>query len=299
MKNDRDFERVAAEWLDAGSDTTPPHVIDAILLAVRTTPQERDIRIPWRNLSMRNRLYAVSLIAVLAFVGIATYYAFNPRPNVGSQSTPTPSIEETQAPSPTTVPNDSRIDTTGWTTYQSDRYGFAIGHPPDWTVSPAETDWVLESDADDWLSTGHENFVSPDGRVRVSAWSVALDPDRPMWVDSQIESWANVEAWVEDYCEAAANEPCNGIADRAVPLCLERRDCHPGVLVSFREDIQAFFTNGSPGAPMIVVAIWRPVSDPSAASYGGSRQLLEAFLSTMCVWPEDARPPFGEPIAGC
>jgi hypothetical protein len=50
---------------------------------------------------------------------------------------------------------------------------------------------------------------------------------------------------------------------------------------------------------MVVIAVWRPESHPSVAPFGGARQLLEAFLSTMCVWPEDARPPFEEAIPGC
>ena len=37
---------------------------------------------------------------------------------------------------------------------------------------------------------------------------------------------------------------------------------------------------------MTVVAVWRGQGDPTVATYGGSRQLLEAFLSTMSVWPE-------------
>lgn len=64
----------------------------------------------------------------------------------------------------------------------------------------------------------------PTGDVRVSAWSIALDPDRQMWGESQTESWRNVAAWAQEYCRAAGNEPCEGIIDRAVPLCLERRD---------------------------------------------------------------------------
>ena len=42
MNDDRDFEPTTAEWLNDGSDATPPHVIDAVLLAARSTPQERD-----------------------------------------------------------------------------------------------------------------------------------------------------------------------------------------------------------------------------------------------------------------
>ena len=298
MNRDRDFDGIAREWLDDGSDWTPPHVIDAVLLAVRTTPQERDLRISWRTLFMKKPMYAAAVIAFLAVAGAAAFYAFVPRSGVGSGPTPIPSVQGTTAPSPTVTPGDAPIDTTSWTTYQSERYSFAIGHPPDWTVTPADHDWTLEADADDWLSTGQDMFTSPDGHVRVSAWAVPVDADQEMWVDSPAESWANVAAWVEDYCQAAGT-PCEGVIDRAVPLCLERRDCHPGLLVPFPEDVQAFFTNGGAGADMVVVAIWRGRSSPAVASYGGSQRLLEGFLATMCVWPADALPPFEEEIAGC
>ena len=55
----------------------------------------------------------------------------------------------------------------------------------------------------------------------------------------------------------------------------------------FDNDVQAFFTNGAPGEDMIVIAVWWGDSEPAVASYGGSRRLLEAFLSTMDVWPAD------------
>jgi hypothetical protein len=43
---------------------------------------------------------------------------------------------------------------------------------------------------------------------------------------------------------------------------------------------------------MVVVTVWREGSDPTLARYGSGRRLIEAFLAPMCVWPEDARPPF-------
>jgi hypothetical protein len=98
MKNDRDFERATAEWLDAGSDPTPPHVIAAVLLAARNTPQERDFRIPWRTLSMRNPMYAAAVIVVIMVSGLAALYAFGPGPKAGGP--PTGSPESSTSPTP-------------------------------------------------------------------------------------------------------------------------------------------------------------------------------------------------------
>lgn len=280
MNRYRDFDELATEWLNDGPDWTPPHVIDAVLLAVRTTPQERDLRIPWRTLSMRKPLYVAAAIVVLAVVGIAALSAFAPRFDVGSGPTPSPTFQPTQAPSPTATPGDSPIDTTSWTTYTSSEYGFTVGHPADWSVRPAERAWDLDTDAGDWLSPAIDDLTAPSGDVRVSVWSVAVDRD------TTPETAAAVEAWVEAYCQVSGFGPCTGIQDRAVPLCIEKRDCHPGLLVPFTEDVKAFLTGGIYGDTMVVVAVWRPESHRSVAPFGGSRRLLEAFLSTMQVWPE-------------
>lgn len=188
------------------------------------------------------------------------------------------------------------IDTTEWTSYTSGQYNVTVGHPPDWIEIPANRGWRA-ADAGDPLSPAHDTFQSPSDAVRVSVWSAPLDPG------TTIESNGDIEAWVEEYCEESGNTPCTGIDDRAVELCLEKWDCHPGLLVPFRDDVQAFFSAGfyDPEA-MTVVAVWRGESAPAVAPYGGSRRLLEAFLSTMAVWPAstplDERYCYGRPPAG-
>jgi hypothetical protein len=195
----------------------------------------------------------------------------------------------TVSPSPMTEP----IDTTNWTTYTSDQYGFEVGHPPDWEEIPANRGWRV-ADADDPRSPAHDTFRSPSDAVRVSVWSV------PFNRGTSIDSSGDVEAWVEQYCEGSRNTPCSGIGDRAVELCLEVWDCHPGLLVPFRDAVHAFFSGGIyDGEAMTVVAVWRRESAPEAAPYGGAQRLLEAFLSTMAVWPastpRDERECYGRP----
>lgn len=295
MNSDREFERVAAEWLDAGSDSTPPRVIDAVLLAVRTMPQERDFRIPWRTLSVKQPLYAAAVIAVLAVAGVAAFYAFGPGANLGSGPTPSPSLQPTQAASPTATSILNGPIPTGWTTYTSPQYGFTIGHPADWNVQPAERGWDLDTDAADWLSPAMDDFTNPTGDVRVSVWSVPVDPD----TISPGGTMAEVEAWIEQYCQKTGS-PCAGFLDGAVRLCVEVRDCHPGLLVGvappFDQEVQAFFSGGIYAGQMIVVTVWRGEDDPTLVPYGGGRQLIEAFLLTMCVGPPEE--PGGGPLCG-
>ncbi len=227
---------------------------------------------------------AVTLVAAAA----VTLYVLGPTSGAGGPepTTPTtaaPTAVATGSPSiaPTASTPAATIDMSDWVSYTSDRYGFQIGYPPDWEVWPADRDWSFGADATDFLSPAHEAFIAPERAVRVSAWSVPLDPG------TSVKTSADIETWIETYCERTGNAPCTSIAERAVPLCLERRDCHPGLLVPFGEDVQAFFSGGiyDDGA-MTVVAVWWGETQPAVAPYGGAQKLLEAFLSTMSVWPE-------------
>jgi hypothetical protein len=182
------------------------------------------------------------------------------------------------------LPSGPAIDTSAWTPYVSDRYGFSIGHPAGWTELPADHTWTLGADKADPSSGAVDRLIAPDGDIQVGAWSVALGLGTPAHLDG-----TDIEAWVEAYCQVTGMAPCTGIAERAVPLCLERRDCHPGLLVPFDDSVQAFFSGGNYDTDkMIVVATWNGVPAAAVEPNSGSRQLLEAILSTMSVWPESA-----------
>ena len=99
MNDRRDFDRAVDRWLDDGSDATPSEVIDAVLLAVRSTPQERDFRVPWRTSPM-TYFRVAAVFVTMAVAGLATLYAFGSGPNVGSGPTPSeaePSVEPSAA----------------------------------------------------------------------------------------------------------------------------------------------------------------------------------------------------------
>lgn len=99
MNDDRAFERATRDWLEAGSDVTPATTIEAVLLAVRTTPQERDLRIPWRIATMSTPLRLVAAVAIVAIGGFAIASLFKALP-IGLSPTPSP----TGLASPTTQP---------------------------------------------------------------------------------------------------------------------------------------------------------------------------------------------------
>ena len=220
------------------------------------------------------RLALLAAVPVIAVAG--TLFLGDRSSDVRSASTAAPLTMT--LPSTTASPTVSPIDTTDWNTYESERYGFSIGYPPGWIVQPADHDWTLAGDARERESSAQEAFVLPN-EIVVGAWSVALDPG------TTLEASADVETWVEQYCEAALFD-CDRYQAQ-VPLCLEAQDCHPGLLVPLRQGVHAFVADGQDR--VLVVAIWRVDGDPSVQQFGGARRLLQAFLSTMGVCPADDR----------
>jgi len=191
-----------------------------------------------------------------------------------------PSPEPTssqQAPSPTTAPTANLLDTSTWTSYVSERYGFSIAHPAGWVAEPADHDWTLAKDAV-WPNGATDHFVGgPDGeQVAVSAWSVAVDPS------------TTIDSWLSAYCQKN-NVDCTGIQNRAVAATM---DTHAGTLVPFGDVPHAIFLVDS---RIYVIACWRPDTDPSVLMYSGSFRLVEAFLSTVHLLPGGPAPSMTTP----
>jgi len=290
MSGRGDFDVALAAWLDDGPADLPYSTRHAISVAVRTTPQARArLGLPARRLHMTRTILAGAAAIVLIGVGLAITLprgqngivgTAEPTPSPTPTSTPTPAPTSTPSPTPTSAFSGA-IDTTGWATYTSKQYGFTIGHPTDWTVIPATRKWAFGTDTDAGLPTspGADHFTSPDGNVRVSAWTVALTPAAA----GRIQSLVDLESWVAAYCQRLGGTSCSGIAQHAVPMCLGQQACHLAVVIPNDYDIDAFFIGG--GRPMTVVAIWRGETDPYVASYGGAQRLLDAFLSTTGVVP--------------
>jgi len=274
--SDQSFERALGTWLEAGSDRTPPAAIDAVLLAVKTTPQERDLRVPRRFTTMPTFMRLAAAIAIVAVVGAGALIYANRQPGVGGEPTPTPT--PTLAASPTASPTASLLDTSLWVPYTSDRYGVTIAHPADWSEDPAQRDFSLEVDGEPWLSEATESFINPEESVKFSAWSVPVAPG------------TTLESWMEAYCTASGGSDCSQVADPAVPQVTG--DGHPGLgLFGPNVDTMAFFLKAE---VVYVTAIWRGETDPSVTPYGGARALLEAFVSTLTL---PAQPPQGSPGA--
>ena len=183
-------------------------------------------------------------------------------------------------PAATATPNEGPLDTTTWTPYKSEQSSFSLKHPPGWTVWPAARDWTPE-DAGQTHKDGQEVFVTPADDLYVAVWSTP--------VTATPETLEDVTSWVKRYCKQTGGS-CSGL-ERSVPL-RNGTECDPGLLVTFDgEFVQAFFfTGGQHKGRMIVMEVGLPESHQNVAKYGGSRRLLEGFLSGMGVCPALAGP---------
>jgi hypothetical protein len=271
MNDDQSFERATREFMEEGSDRTSAATIDAVLLAVRTTPQERGLRIPWRTVPMSNPMRLVAAIAVIVIVGVAAANLFGGSPGIGGVgSSPSPALTPSPAaPTPSTATS---------TTYLSNRYGFSIGHPADWTERPAVSTWVAPvgnagaGGAADPMGTSTEGFIGPGSTILVSAWSVAVAPG------------TSAQAWIQTYC-LKVTPPCTGIPARTDAVSM---DGHAGSLVRFTEDVEAFVLVNN---RMYIVAEWQADNDlADLAGYASGTLLVGDFLSTMHLLPGGPAP---------
>jgi hypothetical protein len=278
MTGRTDIELVLDRYLAEGSETVADRALQQALDEIDRTPQRRGPLAPWRFPAMINpvRLATALAVAVIALAGAAYFLG----PGIGSRpQTPFVSPQLSPAPTPTMVALGSVEP--GWTTYASERYGFVIGHPVDWSELPSTRAWTFDRDTDATapVSGGAEHFTSPDGSVRVSAWDVPLES--PVNLDSRDE----LLSWITSYCTRTGGGGCSDITDRAVFFCNERRDCHNAYLVPFDDWVGAFAWGGTIDGTVRIVAIWRAENEPEVAPYGGARSLLEAFLRTMNIVP--------------
>jgi hypothetical protein len=114
--SDRTFERAVLDWLEDGSDRTPPPAIDAVLLAVKTTPQERELAIPRRFTTMTSsvRLLAAAIALMAVVGGGAIWYVGLTNPPPTPTQSPIPS--STPAPTASQGPTPSPEVALGWPT---------------------------------------------------------------------------------------------------------------------------------------------------------------------------------------
>jgi hypothetical protein len=94
MTDEIRFEDLTRSWLDEGPLRAPGRAVEAALLDIDATPQERDLRVPWRFPPMTQTWRAVIAAAVaVAALGAAIYLLVPSRGGPGGvAASPTPSV---------------------------------------------------------------------------------------------------------------------------------------------------------------------------------------------------------------
>jgi hypothetical protein len=174
MNDDRTLERAARSWLEAGPIEAPDHAVEAALLRVQTTHQERDVRVPWRAPSMfgiSSRYLVAAAVAIAVFVGGALLLRPGGNSSVGGPS-PAPSASHTTsaasspavrpssslAPAPTPTP--TLVDIGLLTqSHASDLYRYQVRYPPAWQLEAGIADGVPDDIPSD-LSLRRDDFYS-------------------------------------------------------------------------------------------------------------------------------------------
>ena len=106
MTDDRSLERAARSWIEAGPSRAPDHVVEAALLRIQTTSQERGLRAPWRFNTMPTiaRFAAAAAIGVLVLGGAILLLQRPGQPSVGVTPSSSPSSAPTASPAAATPP---------------------------------------------------------------------------------------------------------------------------------------------------------------------------------------------------
>jgi hypothetical protein len=278
MNRPIDAERILDDFLAPSPDRLPQRVFETAFAEIAKTPQRRGLRLPRafpasRGLAQLAQLATLALVVVIAAGGALYALDFGgagggPISPPSVSPSPSPVATSTLRPIPQASPLPTfRPDLRAWTQYASSAYGYEMAYPKAWTVDHFDTRrWDAATDGLDPRSPGVDTFVNAAGKVTVSRWRAPHDPNGPV----------GDPAWVELLCRAVGDEPCDGIAQRAVSICTSNCDNNP-IVVPFRDHVMAFYL-GTPDDTVNVVAVWLPETDPAFAEYGGAANLLRAFV---------------------
>jgi trimeric autotransporter adhesin len=80
MSDDPRFERIARDWLEVGPAQAPDHAIQAVLLALPSTPQDRGQRVPLRRFPNMSAFIRVAVVAAAAMAIVSVPLGVGPNP---------------------------------------------------------------------------------------------------------------------------------------------------------------------------------------------------------------------------
>ncbi|MEW5990340.1 MAG: hypothetical protein AB1736_03210 [Chloroflexota bacterium] len=182
MTDDRSLERAARAFIEVGPTQAPDRAVQAALLRVQSTSQERDLRVPWRTPHMTRFALAGAAAATIVAVILGGAYLLDGQrpPDTGASPSPTASSPVSPSPSSTGI-IDSAVgyaDLPGWIVFEH------FGQAPDGSTTGFDPDnrmiWLVHADGSDLheLAPGDpadgksSPDISPDGtKVVFASWT--------------------------------------------------------------------------------------------------------------------------------
>jgi len=280
--DDRSLDRVARSWLEVGPTRAPEVAVQAALDRILTTPQERDLGIPWRFPSMTTpaRLAAAAVIGVLLVGGFL--FIARPSQEVGGPS-PVPSMSapaivpaSSAAAAPSDVasaapptPTVSPLEVPALTqTYTSTRNGFTIKYPNGWTVTHAVQPWAQGSEIG-WGDPALDTLTGTDLRF-VGASQPQLADQPPA-------------AWYRAVCQLGGGPACETAPTGWEPITI---DGQPGYLDDVWATAQQSIVPGGHFYDAVIVLEGRGYEFTLDGNV--DRGVVAAFLATIHLTPQVA-----------
>jgi len=210
MTDDRSLERAARSWIEIGPTQAPSRAVEAALLRIDTTPQERDLRIPWRLPTMFTpaRVAVAAVIGVLLLGGAYTFLGRSNQPVVGAPglgASPSPSLGASSSPKASPGLSVDYTTLPGWIVFEH------FGQAPDGSTTKMDTDrrqiWLVHADGTGLheLAPGqpvdgkYAPDISPDGKkVAFSSWN------------NNVQIW---EAGIDGGAPRLVTTDCSGVPD--------------------------------------------------------------------------------------
>jgi hypothetical protein len=205
MTTDRDFDRIAAAWLDLMPDKAPDRVVAEILEDVALTPQARRplVRMPWTSpRTDRLMLIAATVLLGAALLGGALLVGAGrpttplPTPAAPPSVAPVPTAAVSSAPSPSAAVSESPVAESlrsTWTAFAPANVTLGTGGGPvNLTISTSGTTIAsgnfgaagsyssrITPDATDTVRMVLENAVGecPVGAEGTYRWALSRDRD--------------------------------------------------------------------------------------------------------------------------